>query len=311
MSTPSSKTISSNSALPIPCSTAPSSWRSTSCGLIALPTSAIVAICSTLDAAGLGVDGDLGGADADLPEDRALGVGAAALLGAHLALADELAADEAEVLGDQLGVAGLVARAAHDPVGDLEPGPLDAPGAGRDLQQALAQVGGGALHGEAGERRRAARAGRAVVGGEAGVGALHRDPVDVDRQLLGGDLGEHRARPLAHLGGADVDLDAAVGLHAHDGARDRVRAGGEQPDREPAPGPLALRLSPADRGRRLLDVADQVGVERLAAPSGRTGSPGRSRLRRRISSGSIPARRASSSTCNSPIHCRCAAPKAR
>ena len=48
MSTPPSKTISSNSALPTPWSTAPSSWRSTSSGLIALPTSAIVAIRSTL-----------------------------------------------------------------------------------------------------------------------------------------------------------------------------------------------------------------------------------------------------------------------
>ena len=45
---PSTIRISSNSALPIPCIVAPSSWRSTSWGLIALPTSATVAVRSTV-----------------------------------------------------------------------------------------------------------------------------------------------------------------------------------------------------------------------------------------------------------------------
>ena len=220
------------------------------------------------DPAGLGVDADLGGGDADLPEDRTLGVGAAALLGADLALADELAADKAEALGDQLGVAGLAAGAADDPVGDLQLGALDAPGVGGGLEQSLAQVGGGALHGEAGERGRAARSGRAVIRGKARVGALHGHPIDIDRELLSGDLGHHRARSLAHLGGPDVDLDAAVGLHANARVRDRMGAGGQQPDREPAPDPIALRLAPADRRGGLLDVTDQVGVERLAAAVG-------------------------------------------
>ena len=49
------------------------------------------------DAAGLGIDRDLGAADADLPEDRTLGIGAAAAFGAHFAVPDQLAADHAEV----------------------------------------------------------------------------------------------------------------------------------------------------------------------------------------------------------------------
>ena len=46
-------------------------------------------------------------------------------------------------------------------------------------------------------------------------------------------------------------------------------------------------------------------------PPGRTSSPGRSRFRRRISSRSMPSRRATSSSCDSPIHCRWVAPNAR
>ena len=46
-------------------------------------------------------------------------------------------------------------------------------------------------------------------------------------------------------------------------------------------------------------------------PPRRTTSPRRSRFRRRISSGSRPARRATSSTWSSPAHWRCEAPNAR
>ena len=44
-----------------------------------------------------------------------------------------------------------------------------------------------------------------------------------------------------------------------------MRARGEQPDRDAAPDVRRLRLAPADPLGRLLDVADEVGVERLAA----------------------------------------------
>ena len=104
VSSPSTSSISSNSALPMPWSVAPSSWRSTSCGLIALPTSATVAVRSTLIDAGVRVDLDLGGGDADLPEVRPLGVGAGvAAARADLAALDDLAAAEAEALGDHVG----------------------------------------------------------------------------------------------------------------------------------------------------------------------------------------------------------------
>ena len=44
-----------------------------------------------------------------------------------------------------------------------------------------------------------------------------------------------------------------------------MRACGEQPDRDAAADERRLRLVPADRRGGLLDIADQVGVERLAA----------------------------------------------
>jgi hypothetical protein len=44
-----------------------------------------------------------------------------------------------------------------------------------------------------------------------------------------------------------------------------VCARGEQADGDPAPDERRLRLGPADGGSDLLDVADEVGVERLAA----------------------------------------------
>src|SRR5271165_3985104 len=56
------------------------------------------------DDAGLGVDLHLGAGHAHLPEDRPLGVGAAAALGLDPAVADKLAAVEAEARADQFGV---------------------------------------------------------------------------------------------------------------------------------------------------------------------------------------------------------------
>ena len=84
-------------------------------------------------------------------------------------------------------------------------------------------------------------------------------------QLLGGDLRERRARPLAHLRRADEDDDPAVGLEAADRARDGMRSGREQPHRDAAADERRPRLVPADRRGDLLDVADEVRVERLAA----------------------------------------------
>ena len=133
----------------------------------------------------------------------------------------------------------------------------------------------------------------------------------VDAELLGGDLRERRPRALAHLGRPDEDDDAAVGLEPADRARDRVRAGREQPDGDAAPDERRLLGSSQPTARRdLLDVADEVGVERLAAGAHllarrAAGSGGAARA------GRARQRRATSSTCDSPIHCRCVAPKAR
>ena len=85
-------------------------------------------------------------------------------------------------------------------------------------------------------------------------------------QLLGHDLAEDGARALADFGRADEEGDAAVGFHADDGGRDRVRSGGEQPDAHAAPDDsVRLGRVPIETGGDLPDIADQIGVERLAA----------------------------------------------
>src|SRR5262249_19427566 len=128
------------------------------------------------------VDLDLGGPDADLPEDRAFGVRAGADR-RNLPAADQLAAGEAEVLSHQRQVVvGIdVARAG-------------------DALELLPYVCGRALDGQPGDRRRPRGSGRAVVGSEARVGAPDGDPIGVDSELLRGDLRKSGARPLAHLG---------------------------------------------------------------------------------------------------------------
>ena len=161
---------------------------------------------------------------------------------------DQLAAGEAEAALEEGGIRVRV-------------GPRLACG----LLELTQDVLGGAHHGHARERRRAARAGRAVVRREARVGAADDDRLGLDPEHLGGDLRERGARALAHLGRAGEDRDAAVGLHAHDGRRDGCAPAASRPDRDAAPDERRLRLAPADRRRCLLDVADQVGVEGLAA----------------------------------------------
>ena len=164
--------------------------------MIALPTSATVAVLRTRTTPGVGIDLDLGRADAHLPEDGPLGVRAGAGR-RDLAVADQLAAGEPEAAGHQ----------ARDRVR------LDRV-AGRDLLELGPHARGRTLNGEAGERRRAARAGRAVVGREPRVGPADRDLLGRHADLLGGDLREHRAGALPDLGRADE----------HDRVRRRPRA---------------------------------------------------------------------------------------
>ena len=130
------------------------------------------------------------------------------------------------------------------------------------------------------ERGRAARAGGALVRGDAGVGGDDRDLLERQAELLGEDLREHGAAALAELGGADGGRGGAVGVQADHRHRGRVRAGVGRRDREPdaAAGP-AERLASAARGRR-------AGRRRSRAC--RAGSP---RPGGRRSSAAAPARR--------------------
>ena len=225
----------------------PSSWRSTSCGLIARPDVGDRRRLQDAHATRVLVDRDLGCADAHLPEDRPFRVGARAL-GGDLAAPDQLASGEPEVADEELGVRVR----------------LDVVGAG-DLDELRANLLGGALDGEAGDRRRAARAGRAVVGRVARVGAADGDALGRETELLGRDLREGGPRALADLGRADEDDGVPVRLHADDRARDGMRAGGEQADGQPSPVQRLALAVPADCRGDLLDVPDEVGVERLAA----------------------------------------------
>ena len=216
-----------------------------------------------------------------------------AALGVHVGAADQLAAGEAEVPAHERDVLVRVRLAAGD------------------LRQLGPQVLGGPHHGQAGDGGRAARAGGAVVGREAGVGARAsgRSPTG-SAQHLGGDLRHHRARALADLGRADVDRDLAVGLEPHGGARDRVGAGRQHADREATARPSARARAPQPSASATFSTSPTRSAS-SGLPPGRTISPGRSRLRRRISRGSMPRRRAIWSTCCSPAHCMCTAPKAR
>ena len=216
------------------------------------------------DDARVRVDLDLGAGDAHLPEVRALRVGAGvASARADLAALDDLAPAKAEALRDQVGVGDLLGAERRMAVRELDQIGVDVPELARGLAQARGDVLGGALHGQPGDRGRAARAGRAVIGREARIGAVDADEVAREAQLLGGDLRHHGARALAHLRRPDVDVRRAVRAQAHRRARDRVRARGEQPHADAAADPGTARLIPTDRGGSRLNISDEIGVQRL------------------------------------------------
>ena len=202
-----------------------------------------------VDEARVRVDLDLGGADADLPEDRALGVRAGA--------------DRARPRRGR-SARRRRSRSACASARGGRPGRCRvAPG---DPLELRADVGGGALHGEAGDRRRAARAGRAVVRREARVGAAHGDAAPARRRA---------PRPRSartRCAGPGPSRSSRRGRRRGRrprAGRPRSRPGARRPRaaRPRRRGRRAARfaLAPADGGGDLLDVADQVGVERLAA----------------------------------------------
>ena len=89
-----------------------------------------------------------------------------------------------------------------------------------------------------------------------------------------------------------------------------MRARGEKPDAHAAPDdPRWLWRLPGETGGDFADVPDEIGIERLAARA--DGFSAVEEISLPICRASSPQRRAISSTCSSPHHCRWLAPKAR
>ena len=155
------------------------------------------------DVAGLPVDLDLDGRAVELEERGGPAERMVRLrLLAHLADADDLAAErrqpaDQDVADRQDAVADPDLAAVDDDLGlvdRLEPGGhrpdlgLDRPAAVEDRR--------------AHQDRRSAGRRLLVVRHDRGVAHHDRDPVERRAELLGGDLGEDRARALAHVGRA-------------------------------------------------------------------------------------------------------------
>ncbi len=252
----------------MPCIAPPSSWRSTSCGLIALPTSAH----------GRRATSPRRGRCRARPRPRRprrrpprrpgpRRTSRCALAGSDLALTDQLAAGEPEARsrsarGRSRSGSARSRRPSRTPaLRARRPTPRAAVASRRSRMSAAARC----------TARPASVVERlAPVERSYGVKRVSA-PCTVTRsasmrELLGGDLREHRARALAHLGRADDHLDAAVGLHPHDwrarpGARRRRAARPTRP--RPVHGGLG---SPQPIAAATFSTSpDEVGVERLAA----------------------------------------------
>ena len=135
-----------------------------------------------------------------------------------------------------------------------------------DLVELRADVGRGALHGEAGDGRRAAGAGRAVVRREARVGAADGHAAPARRRA---PRRRSARTPCAGPGPSPSCRRGRRRGRPPRGGRRRSRPGcapaASSPTETPRPTSGGFVLVPADRGGDLLDVADEVRVERLAA----------------------------------------------
>ena len=114
-------------------------------------------------------------------------------------------------------------------------------------------------HGVAHEDRRSTRRGLLVVGHDGRVAHHDGDPVERRPQLVARDLREDGARALAHVRGARVDDDAAVGQESDGGVREPRRGTRLDAHGDAAASPGRRRRMPADELRcpthRLLPVA--------------------------------------------------------
>ena len=167
------------------------------------------------------------------------------------------------------------------------------------------------MDGEPGQRRRAARAGRAVVRRELRVGPEAAHALSGAAQRLGRDLREDRALALAHLGRADEHDGLPVRLEAHD------RAARPDARRRRAARPRRRGPRPAASGSSQPSAAAAFSTSPTRSAS--SGLPPRRTGLAAVGAGcaaasraaSRPARRATSSTWSSPAHWRCEAPNAR
>ena len=160
------------------------------------------------------------------------------------------------------------------------------------------------------EHGRSARRRLLVVRHDGGVAHHDRHPVERRAELLGGDLGEDRARALAHVGGARVDDDAAVGEQPDGRVGEPGRRPGLQPDREAATATRRRRAPPPDQlgrapdGPRPVAVGRRVAGDEGVAAAGQVAQPELERDRCR-------GARAASSMFDSTAQICCGLPKPR
>ena len=245
------------SAAPSVIVAAPRSCPCTSVGLIAKPTSPTVVSCSIVTRPVSSSTEATTPLDADLPERRQL-VELARL--ADRADADDLAAG-AEPLADHLAVASAARRRCDTPPSHRSISPPAS--SARELADLPARVLARGQQRAPDERRRAARAGRALVRRRrrcrtATIATRSNGSPSASARICG----EHRAAALAELGRADRARGGAVGVDAHHRHRRRMRA---RVGRGDAEADAAAALAPAERLRQQLEVRGEVGVDAALA----------------------------------------------
>ena len=120
----------------------------------------------------------------------------------------------------------LVARCRdRQAVFEIDVAFVDAERARRQRDDLRSHRFAGELCGAAGIDRLAAGEGADALSDGAGVADGHHNVVDAAADLLGDDLRQCRARPLALAGGAGGDRDFAARQHAHGHALERAEAG--------------------------------------------------------------------------------------
>ena len=248
--------------------------------------------------AGVGVDLHLGGAHAHLPEHRALGGGARPPLRRRRRRGRSARRAGRSPERKKAGMAGQ--RSIYPPSPRWPRASAGTSWAARITARPARVV----------ERL---APGGAVVRRVAGVGPAHRDALGMGMPSSSAAIWAKTVRAPWPTSVVPTRTTTSPSASMRTTAVETGwAAGSQQADRDPATDPgagaahPAHRLPPPARRRRR-------GRRLGACTPARSSSPGRRAAgsARRTSSGSRPARRARSSICRSPIHCRCVAPKAR